>query len=59
VNVRSGPSTAYRVLTSVVQGQLVELLAYEGTDWARIRINDGDEMGYMSRRYLARSLDDG
>ncbi|SFD07100.1 SH3 domain-containing protein [Tropicimonas isoalkanivorans] len=59
VNVRSGPSTAYRVMGAVQQGDLVELVAYEGPDWARVRMNDGDQMGYMSRRYLARSLSDG
>lgn len=59
VNVRSGPSTAYGVVGSVTGGELVELLSYEGADWARIRLNDGDQMGYMSRKFLARELNGG
>ncbi|WP_068118121.1 SH3 domain-containing protein [Tropicimonas marinistellae] len=59
VNVRAGPSTAYRVVGTVARGDLVELVSYEGADWARVRTSEGTEPGFMSRSFLARSLGDG
>jgi len=58
VNVRSGPSTEFGVLTSLPYGEAVELLGYEGPSWARIRIEGGGE-GYMSRSFLEAELGDG
>ena len=59
VNVRAGPSTQFSVVGSVEYGDPVELVTYEGSNWARIRIGDGDETGYMSRKFLASALSDG
>ncbi|MFD0981566.1 SH3 domain-containing protein [Tropicimonas aquimaris] len=51
VNVRSGPSTAFDIVGSVVAGDAVELVAFAGDGWAQIRLPDGPE-GYMSRNFL-------
>ncbi|WP_165354552.1 SH3 domain-containing protein [Tropicimonas sp. IMCC6043] len=56
VNVRSGPSTAHEVVGSVGYGDEVELVAYEGLSWARIRMGDGETTGFMSRKFLADEL---
>lgn len=53
VNVRAGPSTQYRVVGAVVQGDSVELVSYEGNGWARIKIENGEKTGFMSRKFLA------
>ncbi|MDV7142422.1 SH3 domain-containing protein [Tropicimonas sp. TH_r6] len=53
VNVRSGPSTQYRVVGTVANGDPVELISFEGASWARIRFENGDTTGYMSREFLA------
>lgn len=58
VNVRTGPSTQYGVITSLPYGQPVELLAENGDGWARIRLDGGRE-GFMARRFLADDLGDG
>lgn len=59
VNVREGPSTQYRVVGTVSHGDVVELVTFEGQSWARIRLPDGKETGYMSRRFLADDLSGG
>ncbi|PRY20275.1 SH3 domain-containing protein [Aliiruegeria haliotis] len=56
VNVRSGPSTQYRVVGSVVLGDEVELVSFEDDGWARVRMGGGDT-GYMSRQFLSGSND--
>lgn len=53
VNVRSGPSTNYGVIGSVSLGDEVELVALEGSSWARIRLGDG-RTGFMAKRFLSR-----
>ncbi|MFD0981567.1 SH3 domain-containing protein [Tropicimonas aquimaris] len=53
VNLRAGPSTRHPVVGSAGRGEKVELVAYEGPDWARIRLSDG-ATGFMSRRFLVR-----
>lgn len=52
VNVRSGPSTQYSVIGTVALGDAVQLMAYEGTSWAVIRL-DGGARGYMASRFLS------
>ena len=59
VNVRAGPSTQYRVVDTVVFGDEVELVAYEGEGWARIRIGNSDRVGFMSRKFLEHELSGG
>ncbi|NDR56846.1 SH3 domain-containing protein [Aliiruegeria sabulilitoris] len=59
VNVRSGPSTQYRVVDTVAYGDSVELVAYEGDGWARIRIGNSDMVGFMSRNFLDNELSGG
>ncbi|SNS88458.1 SH3 domain-containing protein [Tropicimonas sediminicola] len=54
VNLRAGPSTRHPVVGSAGRGEKVELVAYEGPDWAHIRLSDG-ETGFMSRRFLVRA----
>ncbi|MEM9250358.1 MAG: SH3 domain-containing protein [Pseudomonadota bacterium] len=51
VNVRSGPSTGFGVISSVAFGDAVELVAETGDGWAEIRIADGST-GFMARRFL-------
>ena len=53
VNVRSGPSTNYAVISSVAAGDEVELMSYEGQSWARIRLPGGERVGFMARSFLA------
>ncbi|SDI73728.1 SH3 domain-containing protein [Aliiruegeria lutimaris] len=59
VNVRAGPSTQYRVVDTVAYGDSVELVAYEGDGWARIRIGNSDMVGFMSRNFLDNELSGG
>ncbi len=59
VNVRSGPSTQYRVVGTVSSGAPVELISYEGESWARIRFEDGETTGYMSRKFLTSEAGNG
>ncbi len=56
VNVRSGPSTDYPVVGAVVYGDPVELVDFEGESWARIRIDNGEKTGFMSRKFLAQEM---
>lgn len=59
VNVRSGPSTQFSVVDTVALGDPVELVAFEGQDWARIRVGEDGQTGYMSRKFLANEPADG
>lgn len=53
VNVRSGPSTQFTVIGSVVRGDEVELVAYRNNGWAEIRFVDTGEIGFMSGQFLS------
>lgn len=59
VNVRSGPSTDYRVVGSVEQGDPVELIAYGNDGWAQILMDNGQKTGFMSSKFLAQNPNDG
>ena len=59
VNVRAGPSTRFQVITSVAYGDAVELVTWEGDNWARIRLPDEGRTGYMARSFLAERLSGG
>lgn len=53
VNLRSGPSTGDRVLTSLPRGERVELLGATDTGWAQIRAVSTGMEGFMSVRFLS------
>lgn len=59
VNVRSGPSTDYRVVGSVSRGDEVELLSGNDETWAEIRVSGNGTTGFMSRKFLASALNGG
>ncbi|MEE4121320.1 MAG: SH3 domain-containing protein [Paracoccaceae bacterium] len=52
VNVRSGPSTSFGVITALPYGEAVEFVAEEESGWARIRLDEGRE-GFMARSFLS------
>lgn len=56
VNVRSGPSTDFRVIGRAVYGDSVEILSRDGQGWAEIRLLGTDDIGYMSVDFLAEEL---
>jgi len=56
VNVRSGPSTDYRVVGRVVRGDSVELVSQEIDGWAEIRVLGTEDTGFMAARFLAEDL---
>ncbi len=49
VNVRSGPSTSYKVVTSMSKGQVATKTGVSG-NWAKISVNG--KTGYVSSKYL-------
>jgi hypothetical protein len=52
VNVRSGPSTSFGVITALPYGEAVEFVAEDEAGWARIRLDEGRE-GFMARSFLS------
>lgn len=59
VNVRSGPSTDYRVVGSVELGEPVELIAYGNDGWAQILMDDGQKTGFMASKFLEQNPNGG
>lgn len=53
VNVRTGPSTDFDVLTRVTQGQQVEVLNDNGDGWLRLRILPDDRVGWIAARLIS------
>jgi len=51
VNLRSGPSTSNRVVTSLTRDTAVELIGSEG-DWAHLRVVNTGAEGFMAQRFL-------
>ncbi len=49
VNVRKGPGTSYSILRTLSEGEAVTLLA---TDGNFCRVDTGEEIAYVSRKYL-------
>lgn len=56
VNVRSGPSTSFAVISSVEYGDAVKILDDAGDGWSHIRIESSGTQGYMATRFLSDSL---
>ena len=56
VNLRTGPSQMYSVITSFVPGTPATIQIY-GADWCKIKI--GDYTGYMMTKYLAAAAQGG
>ena len=55
VNMREGPGTAHPVIVTVAQGTRAEVLEVTADGWARIRLADSAETGWMAERLLTDS----
>ncbi|MEN9012841.1 MAG: SH3 domain-containing protein [Yoonia sp.] len=53
VNMRAGPSTNDAVLDTLVRGTQIEVLDVNADGWARLRVLDTDQVGWMAERFLA------
>lgn len=53
VNMRSGPSTNDRVVTTLSQGTQVEVLGENAEGWAELRVIETNQRGWMAARFLA------
>ena len=53
VNMRAGPSTNDAVLDTLVRGTQIEVLDANADGWARLRVLDTDQIGWMAERFLA------
>jgi uncharacterized protein YgiM (DUF1202 family) len=53
VNLRSGPGTGHAVVAQLVRDQEVEVLTDEGDGWVKLRALDGNDIGWMSGKFLA------
>ena len=53
LNVRSGPSTDDAVVGKLSRGEATLVVAREGEDWARIRIEGDGIEGYVAMRFLS------
>ena len=53
LNVRSGPSTDDAVVGKLIRGEATLVVAREGEDWARIRIEGDGIEGYVAMRFLS------
>jgi hypothetical protein len=52
VNMRTGPSTGDRVVTSLVRGTAVQALGTQDAEWVNIR-DAGGRTGYVAGRFLS------
>lgn len=52
VNMRSGPSTDFRVLDTLPRGTEAEVLEVDADGWARIRLMGNGQEGWMAERLL-------
>lgn len=55
VNLRFGPGTNFAVVTQLLRGDEVEVLADEGAGWVKLRVLDSNRVGWMSGNFLAAS----
>lgn len=55
VNMRSGPSTNYDVLSTLPRGTQAEVMEVDAEGWARIRVTDTGQVGWMAERLLSDS----
>ena len=53
LNVRSGPSTDDAVVGKLKRGEAMLVVAREGDEWARIRIEGDGIEGYVATRFLS------
>ena len=52
LNLRSGPSTSYKVLTTIPLGTSVEMAENCDCDWIKVSYNG--KIGYVSSKYLTK-----
>ncbi|WP_417211648.1 SH3 domain-containing protein [Antarctobacter sp.] len=55
VNLRDGPATSYDVVAKLDEGVEVEVLDDTGDGWVKLRVVDGDTLGWMSDDFLTAS----
>ena len=55
VNMRSGPSTNYDVLDTLPRGTQAEVMEVDADGWARIRVTNTGQEGWMAERLLSDS----
>ncbi len=48
VNMRDGPGTIYPIIGKATIGQKVEVLSDSGTGWLRLRVMQGQQIGWVS-----------
>lgn len=53
VNLRQGPGTQHPVLTTMPQGTEAAFLEVNDNGWVKVRLTDGDQVGWMSGRLLS------
>jgi len=52
VNMRTGPSTNYGVLDTLTRGTEAEVIEVDDFGWARVRITETGQIGWMAERLL-------
>ena len=55
VNMRAGPGTDYSVLDTLNGGTSTEVIEVNASGWARIRVTDTGQIGWMAERLLSDS----
>lgn len=55
VNMRAGPGTDYSVLDTLDGGTRTEVIEVNASGWARIRVTDTGQIGWMAERLLSES----
>ena len=53
VNMRAGPSTDYDVLDTLTFGTQAEVIEVTADGWARVRVIDTNQIGWMAERLLS------
>jgi len=53
VNMRSGPGTNYDVLDTLVRGTQTEVIEISTDGWARVRVIESNQIGWMAERLLS------
>lgn len=52
VNMRTGPGTDYSVLDTLPSGTTTEVIEVNAAGWARVRVTDTGQIGWMAERLL-------
>lgn len=55
VNMRAGPGTGYGVLATLSRGERVIVLDDPGQGWVKLRVQDGNRVGWMAASLLSRT----